>query len=143
MTCPSCGLESPASATYCDCGYDFKSQRKAARRSIQSGPIWQVCTPTRVRLVVALFCAVLLGAGGAFLFWTSSCWFGGNDCAAYSPVGVALAYAMSWPIIMISQLKVAQAYFWCIVGPLQLAYYYVVVTLISAVIGTIRSSRRP
>jgi hypothetical protein len=98
--------------------------------------------PAWIRLVVALFFAVLFGAGGALLFWMSSCWIGGNDCAAYSPVRVGLAYVMSWPVILISQLKVAQAYFWCMVVPLQFAYYYVVVTLISVVIGSVRSSRR-
>ena len=52
-------------------------------------------------ICLSLAPAFLLGLlAGPLLYSFSHCYDGGNDCAAYSPTRIFLAYVLSWPILV-------------------------------------------
>jgi hypothetical protein len=52
-------------------------------------------------ICLSLVPAFVLGlVAGPLLYSFSNCWGGGNDCAAYSPTRIFLAYGLSWPILV-------------------------------------------
>jgi hypothetical protein len=56
--------------------------------------------PTWTKLLLSAVTTVILGAGGLFLYFFSTCFAeAGHDCAAYSPFGVFVAYVLSWPVL--------------------------------------------
>ena len=60
--------------------------------------------PTWSKVGVSLLAALSLGGGGLFLYFTGICWFGGHDCAAYSPSRIFLAYVLSLPIFLMQKI---------------------------------------
>ena len=150
MTCPSCGLESRPSALYCGCGYGFAEgswPQGLGTGSRVPGPF----RPTWINLGTTLVGAVILGLGGLFVQFGSSCWSGTQDCAAYSWIGNAVADALSWPIFMIQKIAVGgtgfvPSYdpvireFWWLIVPILWTYYYLVLGVVKLAISSIRSS---
>ena len=52
-------------------------------------------------ICLSLVPAFVLGlVAGPLLYSFSRCWAPGNDCEAYSPTGIFLAYVLSWPILV-------------------------------------------
>jgi uncharacterized membrane protein len=52
-------------------------------------------------ICLSLVPALLLGLlVGPLLYSLSHCWAAGNDCEAFSPVRIFLAYLLSWPILI-------------------------------------------
>jgi hypothetical protein len=106
--------------------------------------------PHWIRLGLALPGAILFGAAGIFLEFDGTCWFGGHDCVAYSPLKVAIANVMSWPIFVFQALGfsgsgVAYSYdplirkYWWLLVPILWFYYYLLLTLATAAMTSIRS----
>jgi hypothetical protein len=54
--------------------------------------------------IVSFLAMGILGGGGIFLYLMSNCWVSGNECAAYNPVGIFVAYILSWPIFLMQKL---------------------------------------
>jgi hypothetical protein len=144
VICPSCKLENPASALYCDCGYEFvpgsKPEGWVGGRSTRED-FWRLLLgclrPGWNNLSISLFAAAFFGIAGVFIYVANSCWTEHNDCAAYSLPGVALGQILSWPILLFSHER-----FRWISAPVQWAYYYVIFALGDAAIRSIRSARQ-
>jgi hypothetical protein len=153
VICPSCKLENPASARYCDCGYEFvpgsKPEGWVAGRSTREDPgrlLLACLRPGWYNLSISVFAAAFFGMAGLFIYLAHSCWSEHNDCAAYSLPGVAVGGVLSWPILLFlhggpgADYDPVQRFRW-ISGPVLWAYYYVIFALVHAAIRSIRSAR--
>jgi|HubBroStandDraft_1064217.scaffolds.fasta_scaffold174969_1 hypothetical protein len=109
--------------------------------------------PHWVRFWLVLPFALLFGFAGIFVKFAGTCWSGGHDCAAYSPVKIAVADAMSWPIFTVQSMAfggsgfvsnydpVIRKYWWLLL-PILWVYYYLVLAVAAAAIRSVRDWAR-
>ncbi len=101
--------------------------------------------PNRVMLLLSLVCAVVFGTIGGFVYLFSTCLGNTQDCMAYDRFGVAVAYVLEGPLLLLGWLASqvrgttsdASGPFrgdgWvAVMLPILWAYYYVILALVRA-----------
>jgi hypothetical protein len=123
---------------------------EASRLRLMDRSTHDAFRPHWVRSGLALVGAILFGAVGISLQFLGTCLDRTHDCAAYSPVKIAVAEAMSWPIFMVQSIAfggsgfvlnydpVVHKYWWLLL-PILWFYYYLVLAVATIAITSTRS----
>lgn len=61
--------------------------------------------PTLLKVLGSFGGSIIFGGGGLYLYLFSTC-FEGRTCPAYSPSGIAVAYLLSWPVLLMQGIFV-------------------------------------